>query len=85
LLVFFWDEVAAAGDRNKWNYWRINRLRFKSGIDAKEEAEIRVNAHCCQYDPEQYHVKYGSLKSVFAAGGLSQCMGRFNRTAGSMQ
>jgi hypothetical protein len=70
LLVFFWDEVAVAGDRTKRNYWRINRWLFKSGSGANEEAEIRVNAHFCQYDPEQYDVKYGSLKSVFAAGGF---------------
>jgi len=68
LLGLFWDAAAVAGGRNKRNYWRKNRLLFKPGSGANEEAEIRVNAHFCEYDPEQYHVKYGSLKSVFEPG-----------------
>jgi hypothetical protein len=68
LLGVFGDEAAAAGGRSKRNFSRKNRLRFKPGSGANEEAEIRVNAHFCEYDPEQYHVKYGSLKSLFEPG-----------------
>jgi len=61
LLGLFSDEVVAAGGGRKWNFRRKNRMRFKPGSGANEEADIRVNAHCREYGPAGNGVKLGSL------------------------